>query len=63
MPSYEDLSKFITGEWAVIAEAPASFVVAVLTVAFLTWLFLRLIHNARIAALNERINLRDDRTC
>jgi hypothetical protein len=58
---FDDFTKFIAAQRELIAQAPVSFIVAVVLGATIIWLFKRAIYRDRIAVLNERIRQRDAR--
>ena len=55
----EDFTKFIAAQRDLIAQAPISFIIAVVLGATIIWLFKRSIYRHKIAVLNERIKQRD----
>lgn len=57
----DDFAKFIAAQRDLIAQAPVSFVMAVVLGATIIWLFKRSIYRDRIAVLNERIQHQDAR--
>jgi hypothetical protein len=58
---FDDFTKFIVAQRDLIAQAPISFIIAVMLGATIIWLFKRSIYRDRIAVLNERIRQRDAR--
>jgi len=52
---FEDLTRAIVVQRDLIAQAPISFIIAVVLGATIIWLFKRAIYRDRIAVLNERI--------
>jgi len=58
---FEDFTNFIAAQRDLIAQAPISFITAVVLGASIIWLFKRAIYRDRIAVLNERIRQRDAR--
>jgi hypothetical protein len=58
---FDDFTKFIVAQRDLIAQAPVSFIIAVVLGATIIWLFKRAIYRDRIAVLNERIRERDAR--
>jgi len=57
----DDFTTFIAAQRDLIAQAPVSFVIAVVLGATIIWLFKRSIYRDRIAVLNEPIQQRDAR--
>ena len=58
---FDDFTKFIAAQRDLIAQAPVSFIIAVVLGGIIIWLFKRSIYRDRIAGLNERIRRRDAR--
>jgi hypothetical protein len=56
-----EFTNFIAAQRDLIAQAPISFITAVVLGASIIWLFKRAIYRDRIAVLNERIRQRDAR--
>ena len=56
-----ELFKRLEQEWAVVSGAPFTVAAVLLLASLLAWWFCRTLYAARIAALEERIQLRDDK--
>ena len=58
---FDDFTKFIVAQRDLLAQAPISFIIAVVFGATFIWLFKRSIYRDKIAVLNEQIRQRDAR--
>jgi len=58
---FDDFMEFMEAQRDLIAQAPVSFIIAVVLGATIIWLFKRSIYRNRIAVLNERLRQQDAR--
>ena len=56
-----DFVSFIKTDWAVVSEAPFTFIIGAILIAALTYAFVRVQFSDRISSLNGRLKLKDDR--
>lgn len=55
-----DLGSYLRGEWAVIAQAPVTFIVGAIIVAVAVWTLSGLYYKGRIETLKGRIDALKD---
>lgn len=56
-----DFVRHLEKEWAVVSQAPFTFILLAVFVFVATAVIMRFLYSARIATLEERIQLRDDK--
>ncbi|WP_191569367.1 hypothetical protein [Paracoccus yeei] len=56
----ESAEKYIAQEWAILASAPVSFLMAILVVGIAVWSFARWNYTERMDTLNNRLSARAD---
>jgi hypothetical protein len=55
----DDITKWITGEWAVIAHAPVTFLASILVAAFLIWKIIQWQYGVQLTNTKSTLTLRD----